>query len=78
MRHVDADEPGQKATQEALEIAKRHSVPVVEFRGHIHAGVKDLHKLLLFKEESFHIEAGRCMGLLAEFNPCPELVSGSV
>jgi hypothetical protein len=48
---LDADEAGQRATQEALEIAKRHSVAVIEFTGHIDVGVKDLHKLLLYKEE---------------------------
>lgn len=57
---LDADEAGQKATQEALEIAKRHSLPVIEFRGHIDVGVKDLHKLLMLKEESLPT-AGRCM-----------------
>jgi len=49
---LDADEAGQRATEEALEIARRHSAPAVEFTGHIDAGVKDLHKLLLFREES--------------------------
>jgi hypothetical protein len=51
---LDADEPGQRATQEALEIAKRHLVPVIEFTRHIDAGVKDLHKLLMLKEELRH------------------------
>jgi len=57
---LDADEAGQKATQEALEIAKRHSVPVIEFTGHIDVGVKDLHRLLMLREESLPA-AGRCM-----------------
>jgi hypothetical protein len=57
---LDADEPGQRATQEALEIAKRHSVPVIEFTCHLDAGFKDLHKLLMLKEESLPA-TGRCM-----------------
>jgi len=46
---LDADEPGRKAAQEAIEIAMRHLVPVVEFTDHLDAGVKDLHKLLMLK-----------------------------
>lgn len=55
---LDADEPGQKATREAVKIAKRHSVSVVEFADHIEAGVKDLHKLLMKKEEEKWIVGG--------------------
>ncbi len=51
---LDADEPGRKAAQEAIEIAKRHLVPVVEFTDHLDAGVKDLHRLLMLEEESKH------------------------
>jgi hypothetical protein len=51
---LDSDEPGRKATQEAIEIAKHHLAPVIEFTDHLNAGVKDLHKLLMFKEESKH------------------------
>jgi len=57
---LDADEAGQKATQEALEIAKRNLVPVIEFTGHIDVGVKDLYRLLMLREESLPT-AGRCM-----------------
>ena len=49
---LDGDEAGRKATCEAVEIARRHSVPIVEFTGHLDAGVKDLHKLLIQREES--------------------------
>jgi hypothetical protein len=48
---LDADEAGEKATREACEIAGRHSISVIEFTGHIEAGVKDLHKLLLKREQ---------------------------
>jgi hypothetical protein len=51
---LDADEPGRKAAQEAIDIAKRHLVPVVEFTDHLDAGVKDLHRLLMLEEESKH------------------------
>jgi len=51
---LDSDEPGRKATQEAIEIARCHLAPVVEFTDHLNAGVKDLHKLLMLKEESKH------------------------
>jgi len=44
---LDADEAGERATLEAIEIAKHHSIHVIEFKGHKEAGVKDLHKLLL-------------------------------
>jgi len=59
---LDADEPGQRATQEALEIAKRHSVPVIEFTGHLDAGVKDLHRLLMLKEESLSVGGTSVLG----------------
>jgi len=48
---LDADEAGERATQEAIEIARGQSISVIEFKGHIEAGVKDLHKLLLKGEE---------------------------
>ena len=51
---LDTDEPGRKAAQEAIDIAKRHLVPVVEFTDHLDAGVKDLHRLLMLEEESKH------------------------
>jgi hypothetical protein len=57
---LDADEPGLKATREAVEIALRHSAPVIEFTGHIDAGVKDLHRLLMLKAESRCLSAGGC------------------
>lgn len=62
---LDADEPGQKATKEAIKIAERHSVTVMEFTGHIEAGVKDLHKLLMKKEEERWIIGG---GFTKEMN----------
>lgn len=49
---LDADEPGQRAKKEAIQIAEKFSVHVVEFTKHVEAGVKDLHKLLMKKEES--------------------------
>ncbi len=48
---LDNDEPGRNANRQAIEIALGHSVRVVEFRGHIEANVKDLHKLLRLREE---------------------------
>jgi len=75
---LDADEPGRKAAQEAIEIAKRHLVPVVEFTDHLDAGVKDLHKLLMLKgalkesaslKEEFLPAAGRD-ALWAELSEC--------
>jgi hypothetical protein len=55
---LDTDEPGRKATREAVEIAERHSVPVVEFTGRLDAGGKDLHRLLMLKEESLPAAGG--------------------
>jgi len=51
---LDNDEPGRNATERAFKIALSHSVRVIEFRGHIEANVKDLHKLLRSKQEVRH------------------------
>ena len=48
---LDADEAGRRATMEAYEIMKNRSVELIEFTGHIDAGEKDLHKLLMYIEE---------------------------
>jgi hypothetical protein len=48
---LDADEAGERATHEAIEIAQHYSISVIEFKGLKEAGVKDLHKLLLKREE---------------------------
>jgi len=48
---LDNDEPGRIATERAFKIALSHSVRVVQFKGHIEAGVKDLHKLLSLRQE---------------------------
>lgn len=51
---IDNDEPGRIATERAFKIALSHSVRVIEFRGHIKANVKDLHKLLRLRQEALH------------------------
>lgn len=55
---LDADDAGERATDEAIKIAERHSVTVIRFNEHIKAGVKDLHKLLMKKEEEKWIIGG--------------------
>lgn len=51
---IDNDEPGWDAAERAFKIARTHSVHVVQFRGHIEANVKDLHKLLRLGQEVQH------------------------
>lgn len=52
---LDGDEPGQNASLQARELLQTYGVlRVAEYREHIEAGVKDLHKLLLLRgEETF-------------------------
>ena len=56
---LDADQAGRKATCEAVEVARCHSVPVVEFTGNLDAGVKDLHRLLMLKEDYYVLHGRR-------------------
>jgi len=51
---LDNDEPGRIATERAFKVALSHSVRVIEFRGHLDANVKDLHKLLRLRQEALH------------------------
>jgi hypothetical protein len=44
---LDADEPGQKAMERAIEIARSFDIKIKLIEEHKKAGVKDLHKLLL-------------------------------
>ena len=44
---LDADEPGQKAQQRAIEIARNNNININLIEEHKKAGVKDLHRLLL-------------------------------
>jgi len=48
---LDNDEAGLRATREAFEITGQNSISAVEFVQHTVADVKDLHKVLMLKEE---------------------------